>query len=150
MNIPITLLQSYQFTIEFSVILLSSDGPKQVNYSIHSLSTGLSFRRETLMVPEDHPHLAVWSCCMQTPCAYVCVQYVMTVWVQRHVGTSVDVAFQTQSRLVSFFLSLKWNPPKPPGSHVQSAILLFSCTCSSPAPPATYNTRSIQPWPSCL
>ena len=73
-NMPITLLQSYQFTIEFSVILLSSDGPKRVNYSIHSLSTGLSFQRETVTVPEDHPHPplsvdlshTVWSCCMQT------------------------------------------------------------------------------------
>lgn len=36
-------LQSYHLTIELSVILLSSDGPKQVNYGIHSLSTGLGF-----------------------------------------------------------------------------------------------------------
>lgn len=50
---PITLLQLYQFTIEFSVILLSSDSPKRDNYSIHSLSIGLSFQRETLTVPED-------------------------------------------------------------------------------------------------
>lgn len=83
-NMPVILLQLYQFTIKLNVILLSSNGPKQVNYSIHSLSAGLSFQRQTVTVPEDHPHplsvdlsLAVWSCCMQTLCA--CVS--MYVWV---------------------------------------------------------------------
>lgn len=44
---PITLLQPYQFTIEFSVILLSSDGPKQVNCGIQSVY-GIKFpKRDT-------------------------------------------------------------------------------------------------------
>lgn len=46
-SMHINLLQPYQFTVEFSVILLSSYGLKQVNYSIHNLSTGLSFQRQT-------------------------------------------------------------------------------------------------------
>lgn len=56
MNVHIISLQLYQFTIEFSVILLSSDGPELLNYSIHRLSAGLSFQRETGTIPEDHPH----------------------------------------------------------------------------------------------
>lgn len=86
---PIILLQLYQFPIKLNVILLSSNGPKQVNYSIHSLSAGLSFQRQTLTVPEDHPHplsvdvsLTVWSRCMQPVSMYGQYEH-------RHVGTSV-------------------------------------------------------------
>lgn len=73
-------LQLYQFTVVLSVILLSSDGPKPVNYGIYRLSMGLSFQRQTLTVPADHPHplsvdlaLPVWSYCMQTPSLCVCM-----------------------------------------------------------------------------
>lgn len=69
--------QSNHFSIELSVILLSSHCRKQANYSIYSLSARLSFRRET--VPEDHPHppfvdlsLAARSCCIKLP-VLVCV-----------------------------------------------------------------------------
>jgi len=36
-SMPAALPQSYRFTVELSVILLSSDGLKQLNYSIHTV-----------------------------------------------------------------------------------------------------------------
>lgn len=42
-NMYIISLQPYRFTVESSVILLSTDGSEVVNYSRHGVSTGLSF-----------------------------------------------------------------------------------------------------------
>lgn len=48
-----SVLAWYRFTVGLSV---SSDGPERLNYRIHRLS-GSGFQRQTLTVPEDHPHL---------------------------------------------------------------------------------------------
>jgi len=44
-NMSSNLHQLYQFTIEFKALLLSSDGPEQVNYSIHNPVCGIKFQK---------------------------------------------------------------------------------------------------------
>lgn len=111
------------------------------------------------MIPEDHPpplsvdlSLTVWSCCMQTPCACV------SMYVQRHVGTSVKCEFykhtglsKLQGALSSISCLLHKTHPNHQGViFSQQLAFVSSCTYYFPTPSATYITPCIHPGPRQL